>query len=134
MQTSATLNLMAPLTILEQTGRAASADQAASAMLFIDQHAYGYTVCLVFFGIYCLLVGWLAWRSGLVPRWIGVLMALAGACYLLNSFRALLGLPLPAGLSTFLLLPGLVGEGAISLWLLFKGLNRETWTRLTGSV
>lgn len=129
-QASATLNLLAPLTILEQAGGAATVEQAERAMVFIDQHGYGYTICLIFFGVYCLMIGWLVWRSRLVPRWIGLLMALAGACYLVNSLRVLLGIPLPGGLSPFLLLPGLIGEGAISLWLLFRGLDQERWARL----
>lgn len=130
VQIAATLNLLAPLTVLRRAGEAVTVDQAALAALFIEQHGSGYTISVVFFGIYCLLIGWLVWKSKLVPRWIGLLMAFAGACYVLNSVRALLGLPLPGDLSSFVLLPGLIGEAAISLWLISRGLNREAWLRL----
>lgn len=122
------VNLAAPLSILDAVpGTAAQADLVA---LFLKLHGRGYTISLVFFGVYCLMIGWMTIRSRLLPTAVGVLMAFAGACYLLNSLRVLLDLSLPGGLADYLLLPGLVGEGAISLWLLFKGLNTQAWARL----
>ncbi|HRO31798.1 MAG TPA: DUF4386 domain-containing protein [Brevundimonas sp.] len=122
------VNLIAPLMVLNSaTGLT---DQADLAALFLMLHGRGYTISLVFFGVYCLIIGWMVVRSRLVPAAIGLVMAFAGACYLLNSLRVLLDLPLPGGLADYLLLPGLIGEGAISLWLLARGLNASAWARL----
>ena len=122
------VNLIAPLVILNQAP--GLTDQADLAALFLMLHGRGYTISLAFFGVYCLMIGWLVARSRLIPAWVGLLMGFAGACYLLNSLRVLLDLPLPGGLADYILLPGLVGEGAISLWLLARGLNAQAWSRL----
>ena len=45
------------------------------------------------FGIHLLLIGWLAFTSGFVPRIIGVLVAIAGAGYLIDSLGGLLYVP-----------------------------------------
>ena len=57
----------------------------ALALLFLKLHVQGYNVSLVFFGFYCLLVGHLIFRSSFLPRILGVLMAIAGLCYLARS-------------------------------------------------
>lgn len=123
------VNLAAPLVLLapDTAGLSLKADLAA---LFLKLHGRGYTISLAFFGVYCLMIGWMVARSRLIPALVGLLMAFAGACYLANSLRVLLDIPLPDGLSGYLLLPGLIGEGAISLWLLAKGLNASAWARL----
>src|SRR5437868_15153913 len=49
-------------------------------------HDYGFGIDLVFFGFACLVYGYLLFRSGYLPRPLGVLMAIAGLSYLANSF------------------------------------------------
>ena len=73
---------------------------------------------LVFFGLHCLLVGTLIVRSGFLPRILGVLLGLGGLGWL--SF---IHPPLASFLFPWIILPGLVGEGALSLWLLAFGVN-----------
>src|SRR5450755_470337 len=67
---------------------------------------------LVFFGIYCLLIGYLILRSAFLPRTLGVLMILAGLAWL-----TFLSPPLVKSLSPWIFLPGLVGEGSLTVWL-----------------
>ena len=71
---------------------------------------------LVFFGFYCLLIGYLIIRSTFVPRFIGVLMAIGGL-----SWLTLASPSLTASLSPYNLAPGMIGEGAVTLWLLLFG-------------
>jgi hypothetical protein len=107
--------------------QAFSTDQLqALALLSLGLHGDGYDISLVFFGVYCLLLGYLAFRSRLVPRIIGILMAVAGICYLVDSVADLAAPALAARLPSQILIPTLLGEGGLALWLLIFGLRPAT--------
>lgn len=96
-------------------------DQAAAmAMLALEVHSHGYDLGLVFFGVSCLLVGLLLWRSALFPRALGVLIAASGCVYLIGSALRFLSPAAAPAFEPFYLVP-LIGESAFCLWLLFKG-------------
>jgi hypothetical protein len=77
---------------------------------------------LVFFGFYCLLIGYLIFRSTFLPRILGALMAFAGLGWL-----TFLSPPLAKYLYPYILAPGIIGEGALTLWLLVIGVNVPRW-------
>src|SRR5581483_5075627 len=58
----------------------------AMALLSLKAHAVGFGLALIFFGFSCLAPGYLIFASGFLPKALGMLMAIAGACYLINSF------------------------------------------------
>jgi len=97
------------------------------AYLSIRSHGQGFGVSLIFFGCVCLLLGYLIFRSGFLPKAIGVLMQIAGLCYLVNSFALVLSPPLADRLFPAILLPALVGETSLCLWLLLKGVDVAEW-------
>ena len=100
------------------------ADQLqALALLSLGLHADGYDLSLVFFGVYCLLLGYLVLRSRFMPRIVGVLMAVAGICYLVDSVADLAAPALAARLPAQMLIPTLLGEGALAIWLLIFGVR-----------
>jgi hypothetical protein len=99
----------------------------ALAYMSIRSHAYGFGVALIFFGCVCLILGYLIFRSGYLPKLIGVLMQIAGLCYLTDSFALVLSPPLADRLFPVILLPALVGEASLCLWLLVKGVNVSRW-------
>jgi hypothetical protein len=76
----------------------------------------------VFFGCYCLLIGYLIFRSTYLPRILGVLMAFAGLGWL-----TFLVPPLASSLSPYNLALGILGEGSLTLWLLVMGVNAQRW-------
>jgi len=76
----------------------------------------------VFFGFYCLLIGYLIFRSTFLPRILGALMALAGVGWL-----TFLSARLATYLSPYNMLPGVIGEGTLMLWLLVMGVNVQRW-------
>jgi hypothetical protein len=76
---------------------------------------------LAFFGPYCLLIGYLIFRSSFLPRILGVLMALAGVGWLI--FLS----PLASQLSTYLKVLGFLAEASLMLWLIVKGVNSPRW-------
>ena len=77
---------------------------------------------LIFFGPYCLLIGYLIFRSTFLPRILGVLMMLAGLGWL-----AFLSPTVAKHLSVPLEILGIVAEGLLMLWLVVKGVNVERW-------
>ncbi|MDT4966889.1 MAG: hypothetical protein QOJ64_1626 [Acidobacteriota bacterium] len=99
----------------------------ALAYLSIRSHEDGFGVSLIFFGCFCLVVGYLILKSGYLPKVIGVLMQIAGLCYLTNSFALILSPALAGRLFPTILLPALVGEASLCLWLLVKGVNVSKW-------
>jgi Domain of unknown function (DUF4386) len=72
---------------------------------------------LAFFGPYCLLIGYLIFRSNFLPRILGVLMAFAGVGWLL--FLS----PLGSQLSTYLKILGFLAEASLMTWLIVKGVD-----------
>ena len=76
-------------------------------------------VSLILFGLHLVLIGYLACKSGYVPRVLGVLLVIAGGGYLVDSFSALLvpGYSVNVAAFTF------IGEALFMLWLLAKGRN-----------
>jgi hypothetical protein len=97
--------------------------------LFLDAHGAGYDIALVFFGVHCFILGFLVYRSGFVPKGLGVLLLFASLGYLVDSFAHLL-LPSGAALlgATASVLIGLavLAELSLSLWLLFKGTEERS--------
>jgi len=75
-----------------------------------------------FFAFYCLLIGYLIWRSTFLPRFLGVLMALAGTGYLAYFWA-----PLAKMLFPYDVIPGAIGEWTLTVWLLVKGVNEARW-------
>lgn len=118
----ATLRLLTTMPYVSALGEP---QREAAALLAFKVHGDGYDVSLVFFGIYCLMLGWLAWYSTFLPKLIGALMALAGVCYILNSIADLAAPAFARMLSPHLMDPTLIGEAAMALWLLAFGVRRS---------
>jgi Domain of unknown function (DUF4386) len=95
--------------------------------LFIKADGYGFGIGLIFFGFACLVYGYLIRRSGYLPKTLGVLMQIAGMCYLTNSFALLLAPTVADAIFPAILVPAFVGELSLCLWLLVKGVNVPKW-------
>jgi hypothetical protein len=91
-------------------------------------HEDGFAIGLVFFGVTCLVTAWLLWQSGYFPRTLGILQAIAGICYLLNSFALILSPPVAAKLAPFVLPPSGLCELGTCLYLLIRGLSTARWS------
>ena len=99
----------------------------ALAYISIRSHAHGFAISLIFFACFCLVIGLLILRSGYFPRYVGALMQVAGVSYLINSFALLLAPKLAGALYPAILVPAFIGELAVCLWLLVKGVNVSKW-------
>ena len=77
---------------------------------------------LVLFGVYCIGLGLLTLRASFLPKAIGALLIIAGLGWLTHSYP-----PLAKRLGVWSMAPGMVGEGALTLWLLAVGVDPERW-------
>jgi Domain of unknown function (DUF4386) len=88
-----------------------------------------FPIGMVFFGIQCISIGYLVARSNFLPRILGVVLAIGGTCYLIASFANFLAPSFGPHLVPFIMPVALIGEGALGLWLLIKGVNVQRWNQ-----
>ena len=100
----------------------------ALASLFLELYAQGVNICFVFFGVYCLLIGYLIFRSTFLPRILAALMACAGLGWL-----TFLSPPLANYLSPYIQIFGFLAELALMLWLLVIGVHVQRWKEQAGA-
>jgi hypothetical protein len=87
-------------------------------------YSYGGTVFMAFYGISTALRGYLFYRSAYFPRWLGVILLLAGTGLILKNVAAV---ALPQYHSDLLLAPMFAGSIALAIWLMLKGADRRHW-------
>ena len=124
------LNAYRPLRLLGGAAylKAFSREQLeAMALLSLNTHSVGFAVALTFFGCSCVALGYLIFTSGFLPKALGVLMAIAGACYLTNSAALILSPRLASILYPSILVPAFIGELSFAVWLTVKGVNVAGW-------
>jgi hypothetical protein len=71
---------------------------------------------LAIFGCYCILIGYLVAASSFMPRLLGIAMAIGGVSWLTFGVPAVARALVP-----FNYAPGILAEGALTVWLLVKG-------------
>ena len=92
----------------------------ALAMFFLRLYNYGQFIAETFWGLWLFPLGLLIYRSGFIPRFIGVWLMINCLGWLMLSFAALFFLTNYNALFGYLQ-PVLFGEMALMLWLLVKG-------------
>lgn len=124
------LNLLMPLFFLGNEDYLKAFDPhqlQALAYISVKAHGYGFGIGLIFFGFECIIDGYLIFKSGFLPRTLGVLILIAGLCYLTNSFAMIISPALADLLFPAILAPAFIAELSMSLWLLVKGVNIAKW-------
>jgi len=116
------LNQLAALLVLK-AGLPGAPDWA---LLFLDLHRHGYDLALMFFGINCLLTGWLICHSGFLPRLLAQGLGASGLVYLAGSTLRFLAPALVGPFAIAYAVP-LVAESALCLWLLLRGVDVRKW-------
>ncbi len=128
------LNHFAPLLILKARpyANAFSPQQLqAQAYLALQLQDTGLAISLAFFGFDCLVTAYLIYQSTFLPRILGVLLAIEGIGYLINSFTLFLAPTLQARIFPYFVATGLA-ELALALWLLIMGVNEKKWQEVSG--
>lgn len=114
---------LAPLALLE-TGLP-QGQRAMLIALSLELHGDLYNVSLIFFGIYCLLVGLVAMRSQRVPRVVAALMMVGGSCHLVTKMMLIMAPEMAHATPRFVDIMPLVGEAALAGWLTIFGVFRK---------
>lgn len=126
VQALTVLFYIAPLLVLRggSSFTAFSADQLQGmALLALRLNGSAFNIYLVFFGLWCFLVGFLIFRANFLPRILGVLLAISGVGWMLYLWPPLaqrLFMPYIAGASA-------IGEIPLELWLLVMAVNAQKW-------
>jgi hypothetical protein len=94
----------------------------ALAMIFLRLNAYAFNLDLVFFGLWCVLTGYLIARSRFLPRILGLLLAIDGLGWVMYVYP-----PLAFQLFPFIAGASALAEIPLQLWLLMMGVNSERW-------
>jgi hypothetical protein len=131
------LNTYRPLQLLGGANylTAFTEDQlAAMASMSLRTHSVGFAIGLLFFGVYLIVLGYLVLDSRFFPKFLGVLLGIAGACYLINSLTVILSPTLSAILFPMILLPAFAGELAFALWLVVKGVDASKWRDVSSRI
>jgi hypothetical protein len=93
-------------------------------LLLLDTQHYGLLIAQVFFGLWLVPLGYLAYRSkGMFPKWLGVLLIVGGVSYLVDVLAALLLPVVSHSLHTFIVIPSALAEILMVLYLLVIGVR-----------
>jgi uncharacterized protein DUF4386 len=114
---------LAPMVALQSSSSGISVGQRQDlALMFLQVGDHLGPISLVFSGLFQLMIGYLMFRSGFLPRVFGLLIAVAGLGWLV-----FLAPPLASKLMTPLEVLGFLGEVPLMLWLLVMGVNSQRW-------
>jgi len=122
------LNHFAVLLLSSDAGNltAFKADQLnALVTFFLELRKYG-TFIAQFFSFWVVLLGYLVYKSGFLPRILGILLMLGGLCY---TVLAVLFFLYPNIDATILGVITFIAESLFYLWLLIKGVNVKVWEK-----
>ena len=120
------LNQISPLLVLSKETylNTFQPNQLATlSLLYLNIQIQGYAIGLVFFGFYCLLVGYVIFKSQMVPKFLGILYSISGLGYLINSFTMFLSKGFINVVFTYVAIPIFIGELSFCLWLIIKGVK-----------
>ena len=94
------------------------------ALLSLKLYAYGGVIPTLFYGVAWLLRGYLIFRSGYLPKFLGVLMALGGLAFIARNFLLVIAPAYAPGSLLLLMMPGAL---SLTVWFLVKGVNVQRW-------
>ncbi len=93
----------------------------ALVLLLLDTQHYGTLIAQVFFGLWLVPLGYLAYKSGMFPKWLGVVLIVGGICYLIDLLTAFLAPGRGQNIHTFVIIPSAAAEISMVLYLLIIG-------------
>ena len=99
----------------------------AGAYLFLRLHAQGLNIAQIFWGLWLFPMGYLVFKSGFLPKILGILLMIGCFGYVIQSIAAFLG----TNISLIFLTSW--GELLFLAWLLIKGVKVAEWEQAAGS-
>jgi hypothetical protein len=95
----------------------------ALVLLLLDIHNYGFLIAQIFFGLWLAPLGYLAYKSGLFPRALGVVLIVAALSYLVDVLAAFSSPDLAKQIHPFLIIAPTIGEIGMVVYLLVWGVR-----------
>ena len=95
----------------------------ALVLLLMDLHHYGFLIAQIFFGLWLIPLGYLAYTSGLFPRAVGVVLIVGGSAYLVDLTLAFVAPDVSRQVHALLAIPPTIAEVWTVLYLLVKGVR-----------
>jgi hypothetical protein len=99
------------------------ASSGALAVLLIDAQHYGLLIASIFMGLWLVPLGYLAYKSGLFPKALGVVLIVGGACYIVDMLAAFLVPDLGRAIHGYDTIPSVVAEVSMLVYLLVVGVK-----------
>lgn len=119
------LNQYAPILLMNGIGNLPAFDlpqlQTLS-MVFLELYTHGTFIAEIFWGLWLIPLGLLVYRSGFIPKWLGILLFIGCLGHLLSFFSVFL-FPNYSAVLTPIAETAMIGEMPIFLWLLIKGVK-----------
>lgn len=100
-----------------------AAGSHALVLLLLDLQHYGFLIAQIFFGLWLLPLGYLAYRSGMFPKALGVALVVAGVCYLVDMLGLFLAPEFGRQINAVLVIPPTIAEMWMALYLLVRGVR-----------
>lgn len=97
-------------------------------------HKTIFEVALIFFGLHLILLAWMMFKSGYMPKLIGLLLIVSGTAYIIDGTAYLIMDNYDAHAMLFVAIvsiPAIIAELALTFWLLIKGVGRSYPDRAT---
>ena len=101
--------------------------KATLTYLCLTIYGYGFGIFAMFYGVAAAVRGYLMWRSGYLPRVLGVIVIVGGASFIAENFLIVLA---PQYHMPYIIAPMLVAMASMMLWLLFKGVDVAQWNAM----
>ena len=99
-------------------------ERAALAYAGLQAHGFVYAFTGIFFGLYCVSIGWLVICSRELPPLVGWLMVVAGATFLFDTSIDLIAPALGRLVPDAVMVFSVLGEGSLAVWLTLFGVDR----------
>jgi hypothetical protein len=103
-----------------------SAGSNAVMLLLVDAQHYGLLTAQIFFGLWLVPMGYLAYKSGWFPKALGILLVVGAACYLVDMLAAFLVPDFGKSIHSFITIPSAIAELWMVIYLLLIGVGART--------
>jgi hypothetical protein len=102
-----------------------AAGSNAVILLLLDIQHYGTLVAQIFFGLWLVPLGYLAYKSKMFPKTLGVTLIVGGICYIVDLLAAFLLPNLGQNIHAFIIIPSAIAEISMVLYLLLIGVRTK---------
>ncbi|MBF6611890.1 MAG: DUF4386 domain-containing protein [Chloroflexi bacterium] len=93
------------------------------ALLLVDAHHYGLFIAQIFFGLWLVPMGYLAYKSGWFPKALGIVLIVSCVSYLVDLLAAFLAPEVSVQIHGFLSIPPTIAEPWMLGYLLLIGVR-----------